>query len=111
MGVLGAQASQQTACESLFDGLHDQRWIAAPGFADEQMDVFGHDHISGDGEVVAAPHLFQNAEKQIPMARAVQQRQTLVAAGGDEVGVSGSVVAMEAARHGRGVAQRMGIWL
>lgn len=60
-----AQTRQQTACKALLDRLHHDRRIAPLRFAEQQMHVFGHHHISGQHKVVAPPHLLQNLYKQV----------------------------------------------
>ena len=63
------------------------------------MDVLGHHHITGDHKVVASAHLLQHLQKQVPTVAGTQQRAPPVAARGDEVEMSGTVIAMESVGH------------
>ncbi len=99
-----ARLAQETPCESLFDGLHDKRWVAALGFAEQEMYVLGHNHVTYDDKTIALADLLQDLEKQIAIWRAAEQWTALVATRGDEVQVSGTVVSMESVRHGGFVA-------
>ena len=85
----------------MFDGLHHHRWVAAFGFAEQQMDVLGHHHTTGDDEVVASAHLLQHVEKQVATVVGTQQRAPPITAGGEEVEMSGTVIAMESVGHRR----------
>ena len=60
----------------------------------EQMEVFGHDYVSGHYESVALTDCFQNLQKQISSGWRAQQRPAIVAAAGDEVQVAVSVEAV-----------------
>ena len=53
------------ACNRLFEHLHDYGKALALRFAQQQMHVFGHDHIPGDCELMAAANLFRHAQKKI----------------------------------------------
>ncbi len=68
---------------------------AAFRLTDQQVHVLGHDHVSDNREVISPTHLFQHVQEQIAVASAPQQRQALVATGGDEVLVSRAVVTMQ----------------
>jgi len=68
------------------------------------VDVFGHDDVSEDDEVVAAADLFQSFQKQIAMVSAAQQRTPLITTASDEVQVVGALVAAEASGHGATLA-------
>lgn len=41
-----AQSSQQFAGGALFMDLHHDRMCAFVGFADQEVNVFGHDHVA-----------------------------------------------------------------
>jgi hypothetical protein len=56
-------------------------------FADQQMNVLGHDHIADHYEAIALAYFFQNAEKQIAAAARGQPRLAMVAAASEEVQV------------------------
>jgi hypothetical protein len=84
--------------KGLFDDLHDNRWIAHFGLGDEQMKVFGHNHVSVD-EAKLRTCFFQYVEEPISTFRCTQNGLTPVAAAGDEMQVLCTVVAMELSRH------------
>jgi hypothetical protein len=48
---------------------------------------------------IAAPYLLENTQKKVAVVRIAQQWLTPVAAGGDEVEITGSVVAAQTRRH------------
>jgi hypothetical protein len=54
-------------------------------FADQQVNVLGHDHVPGHHEMVSPAHLFQHSEKKIAPARRAQQRLPPITTAGDEV--------------------------
>ncbi len=56
LSTIGGGA-QQAACETLFDGLHDKRWVAALGFAEQEMYVFGHNYVAYDDKTIAPADL------------------------------------------------------
>jgi hypothetical protein len=49
------------------------------------MKVLGHDHVTQHDELIAAPHLLENGEKQITTARSAEQRFTPITTTGDKV--------------------------
>src|SRR5258708_28123289 len=94
-----APSIQQPPREGLFENLHHRRWIAAPGFAEQKMNVFGHDNISNHNEAVAPTDLLHDFKKQVAMLRRVEQRPSLETTCGDEVKISGAVVTVQIGRH------------
>ena len=103
LSTIGGGA-QQAACETLFDGLHDKRWVAALGFAEQEMYVFGHNYVAYDDKTIAPADLLQDLKKQVSVLGAVQHGTALVATRGDEVEVSGALVTMESVGHGGFIA-------
>jgi len=63
------------------------------------VDVFGHDYISHDDEVIAPAGLLQNREETVAAASCAQKRQSPVARAGDKVQMMGAVSAMQTAGH------------
>lgn len=61
---LFAALSEQTSREALFQYLHDSRRISTLRFADQQMEMCGHDDVTDDHEVVAAANLFESLQEQ-----------------------------------------------
>jgi len=68
-------------------------------FADQQMEVFRHDHVAEHNKAVALPDFFQKVEQQVATAGSAQQGKSAVTTAGDEVQIVGTVVTFEAARH------------
>jgi len=89
-----------------FEDLHHHREIAALGFAEQQMNVLGHNHVANDYETVTAAHLFHDFEKQIAILWRAEQSASPIATGRDEVKVSGAVAPMEFCRHRPCLSQR-----
>jgi hypothetical protein len=79
--------------------LDDDRRIAALRFTQQQVNVLRHDDIADNHEMVATANLLQDAEKEVTIALSGQQRLPLVATGGDEMNIVGSVVATRARGH------------
>ena len=50
---------------SLLQDLHDGGWSTLGGFADEQVNVIGHDNVASQGEPIPVAHLAQNLHEQI----------------------------------------------
>jgi hypothetical protein len=48
------------ARETLFHHFHHHRPVAPLGLADQQMDVFGHNHVPNYGEAISAARLLQD---------------------------------------------------
>jgi len=69
--------------------------VATFGFAEQQMDVLGHHHITGDHKVVASAHLLQHLQKQVPTVAGTQQGAPAVGARGYEMEISGTVIGIE----------------
>jgi hypothetical protein len=86
--------------EALLDDLQDGGGVAHLGFADQEMEVLGHDHVSQDDEAILLASFFQDAQEEIATVGRAQPRPALVATTGDEVEVAGTVVSFEAAGHG-----------
>lgn len=74
----------------------EQFQIVLLRFADQQMKMLGHDHVSHDDELVPLPCLLQELKKEIAPRRRAQQRPPMVTATGDEMEMSCDVVAFQA---------------
>jgi len=79
----------------LLEDLQNDRGVGALGFSDEQVDVFGHDHISHDNKLISAANLFEDFEEKISSGLRVQKATSLVTAEGNEMKISGAVVSSE----------------
>jgi hypothetical protein len=69
------------------------------------MNMFGHDHVSHDDEVVALAGLLHYCEKPVATACGAQERQSAIAGAGDKVQVMGAVGAMQTAGHEEYIVQ------
>jgi hypothetical protein len=98
--LLGQDAPRKTKFQSLH---HDGR-ILLLRFADQQMNVFGHDHVANDDEGIALADLLQHSQKQVPTARSAEQGLSTITTASDEVKVSSAVVAMQIVPHGHSIA-------
>ena len=54
-------------------------------FADEQMNMFRHDHVASNGASVPTPHSLQFLLEDLSRSGGVEQFHALVATEGDEV--------------------------
>jgi hypothetical protein len=100
-GGLPSRLASQAARHALFQDLQDGGRSPHAGFADEQMNVVGHDNVAHQGKPVAIAHFSQNLHKQIPRVRRGQQGQSPIATEGDEMEMALSIPAMESSRHGK----------
>jgi hypothetical protein len=49
------------------------------------MNMFGHDHVSGDDELIATVHLLQRGQKQAPTPWRAEQGLAAITTAGDEM--------------------------
>jgi hypothetical protein len=49
------------------------------------MNVFGHDHVSNDDELIATAHLLEHGQKQAPTLRISEPGLAAIATTGDEM--------------------------
>jgi hypothetical protein len=54
-------------------------------FADQKMNVLGHNHVSDNHELIATAHLLQHGQEQIATPRCAEQRLPPVTTAGDEM--------------------------
>jgi hypothetical protein len=94
-----SRLAAQAALHALLQHLHDIGRSPLGGFADEQVNVVGHDDVARERESVAVAHLAQNLHEQILRTRRGKQGQPPVAAAGDEVEVAQSVPASQSFGH------------
>ena len=69
------------------------------GFADQHVEVFGHDYISDYHKAVALPGLFQQVEEKCAPLRFPEQWQAAVATASDEMQVVRAIVSVQAPGH------------
>ena len=62
-GVVFVFRIQHGLGKPLLYDLHDFRWISNLRFGDQEMEVFGHDHVGTYDEAMRFPSLFENAQK------------------------------------------------
>jgi hypothetical protein len=62
-----ANRLQNAARESLFDRLHHPRWIPLFRFADQQMNVVGHNDVADHHKAVTLADLLEHYKKKIAM--------------------------------------------
>ena len=60
--------------EALLQHLHHDRRRGLLRFADQQMEVLGHDHVAEHDKAMASPDFFQKLEQQVATAGGAQQR-------------------------------------
>jgi hypothetical protein len=84
---------QNAARKAEFEGLHDSRRILLLRFADQQVNVFGHDHVAGNDEAIAPAYLLQHSQKEVTAARGAEHWLSPVTTASDEMQVSGTIIA------------------
>lgn len=66
--VAASSCGKKPASKSDLDGLHHHRRISALRFADQQVNMFRHDHIANDHKNVSFTHGFQHQKKKVAAA-------------------------------------------
>ncbi len=94
-----APASPEFPRDALLQHFQDNGWRALGGFADEQMHVIGHHHVSGQQEFVAFTNPAEGLHEEISRPHRVEQRQPPIATESEEVRISASIVAFQTFRH------------
>jgi len=84
---------QNCSRETLLQHLHHGGRISFLRLAQQQVDMFRHNHVTDHDEMVASPNLFQDFQKQIATTSRGDQWASLVTTRGDEVKISGTVAA------------------
>lgn len=79
--------------------LQDSRKGAAFWFADERVDVFGHDDVAANEESVPLTHTFQGLLEDVTGGRVSQQRLSMMTTEGYEVETLGLLNALESPWH------------
>jgi hypothetical protein len=85
--------------KSLFQYLQHFRRVALPRFADEQVDVFRHDHVAEQPEFVPRTHLVEYFYKPIACASRTQEWAATVTTKRNEVEIASSVEALQRVAH------------
>jgi hypothetical protein len=83
----------------LLKHLQDSRKGAAFRFADEQMNVFGHDHVTANEESVPLAHTFQGLLEDVTGVRVRRKRLSMMTTEGYEVETLGLLNALESPWH------------
>ena len=83
--VAFAFSGAQGSGDSLLETPDDLCGSYAAGLAQNQMHVFGHEHIANKSEAVARSSLFEGADGEVAGANGIQKRTALVAAKSDEM--------------------------
>jgi hypothetical protein len=85
----------------LLEHLQRYRERCAFWFADQQVNVFRHDHVSGDEESVPSARAFESVFEDFACMGVRQQRVTMMTAEGYEVEASCLLETPESPRHVR----------
>ena len=89
----------QGARNSLLEHLYDFRGVAGSRFADQQMHMFGHQHIADQLETIPGSDLLEDVDGEIPRANGTERAPSLVAAKGDEMKIAMAGAASQIFRH------------
>jgi len=90
-----ARRTPQPPRHPLFQNPQDDGGSPTQRLGDEQVDVFGHDHVADKLEPVLRFDLTENLNKRVASAHRPEERKTPVATERDEVEVALSVSALE----------------
>ncbi len=89
--------------KTLFQHLHHDGWISLVRFADQEMEVLGHDYISQNHETIALTHLLEDRQEEIAATCTGQVLPPVITTAGDEVQVPGTGIAFEIPGHDESV--------
>ena len=92
---------QQSPCRAMFHHLHSGRRRSHLGFADQQMNMFWHDHVSDNHKPIPLANLFQNFQKPVAFPGFTKQGFSSVARTRDKVQVMSAVETLQAGRYGK----------
>ena len=92
-------ASPEIPRDALLQHFQDNGGCALGGFADEQMNVVGHDHISDQQEFVAFTNFPQGLDEDVARSRRVEQRQPPITTEREEMKMAPSIVSLQTFRH------------
>jgi len=79
--------------------------LFAPGLTQKQMDVFGHENVSEEIELVPLPDVFEDVKEDSARMIGIQIRQAAMTTEGKEVVMAFVLVSLEIVRHARMVAR------
>ena len=102
-----AKPTQEFAREALLEDLHHDRRGVVVGFADQEVNVFRHDHVADHYGTISDAGLFEDAEEKIAALWRSEQRAALVVAERDEVQIACSVTAPETGGHEGSLSQNL----
>src|ERR1035437_2072549 len=112
--VVIARLPQQTALrrtqatrDVLLEDLQRDRKLGPFRFADQQMNVFGHDHVPGEVESIPLPRLLEGLLEDVAGPRCAEKGSALIAAKRHKVQTACFLKALEAPRHDSSVTQRL----
>jgi hypothetical protein len=72
-------------CHPLLEHLHHRPGRADPRLGNQNVNVFGHDDVTDQRELIFLPHAAQNLEQQLALASIPQKGKSSIAATGDEM--------------------------
>jgi hypothetical protein len=79
------RGGSQLLCRDLLQHLEGNRERTSFRFAEQQVDVLGHDHIAGDEQTIPNPDPLQRLLEHALGLRTCQQRLTTIATKSDEM--------------------------
>lgn len=95
-----SRLAAEAARDALLQDLHDLRGSGARGLVDQQVNVFGHDDVARQLELVAIAHFAEDFDESISGPHRGEQRQASIATAGDEMQVLEPVSAAQSFGHG-----------
>ena len=91
--AMSSQPLEKLVREALLQHLHHGRWRALLRFADQQMEVLRHHHISDYDKTVAAADLLESFEKQASTGGGSQHGTAVITTRSDEMQVAARSIA------------------
>ena len=73
------------ACEADFESLHDRRGSFFLRFADQEVNVLGHNHVADNDELIPPAHLLKHSQQQVTAARSAEQWLSAKTTASDEM--------------------------
>src|SRR6266404_4895208 len=92
-------ASPEIPRDALLQHFQDDAGCALGGFADEQMNVVGHDHISDQQEIIALTNFPHGLDEYFSRSPRVDQRNPSITTEREEMQMAPSIVSLQTFRH------------
>jgi hypothetical protein len=84
---------------TLLHNLQDGGKTSDLRLAQEQMNMFRHNHVSSHAKQIFLAHVFEDLQKDIPRFGGIQKWKPVIATEGDEMEIVTAVISSESSWH------------